>query len=101
VVLCHGKGCQVTFSNVVFERCTLVVLEAAAVTLNSCKFSNTSRQEGVSIYASGQGTTVQVRGGSLSGGAQGATICGGAAFKAAFLNVTQVLLRCHASDFRL
>lgn len=90
VVLCHGKGCQVTFTNVTFERCTLVVLEGAAATLRSCNFSNSTRQEGVSIYASGSGTAVNVRGGSIVGGAQGASIAGGAAFKAAFLTVSKV-----------
>lgn len=79
-----------TFTNVTFERCTLVALEGAAATLHSCHFKNSSRQEGVSIYASGTGTAVNVRGGSITGGAQGASVSGGASLKAAFLTVTKV-----------
>lgn len=93
VVLCHGKGCQVTFTNVTFERCALVVLEGGEATLHSCHFSNLSSsagQEGIGIYASGTGTTVNVRGGSITGGAQGVAVSGGALFQAAFLSVSKV-----------
>lgn len=90
--MCHGEGCVVTFTDVTFDNCTLLALSGAQVTLNQSKFQHTelSQSPGLCIYAHGPGSKVAVRGGTISGGIQGATVQAGARFEAYGLQVSGV-----------
>lgn len=63
-VVCYGHGCNVTFHNSAFKRCTLVATAGARVGLTNCSFSNdTSNCDGLGLLVSGAGTclTMHVR----------------------------------------
>ena len=96
VVVCSGRGCNVTFTNVSFERCTVVAVAGATVTLTACVFSlDPSARHGLALLASGAGTTVHmgahgVEGCTIEGGLQGVSVQAGAKLHASCLVVTQV-----------
>ena len=74
LLVCRGKGCNITMSSVNFSKCSLVVLEGAKVALNRCCFSDCA----LGIYASGEDTLVTARDTTVSGGMQSMTVCTGA-----------------------
>lgn len=47
-MVCHGRGCDVTFKSCTFLHSALVVLGAASVTLTDCKFIQPQSQKGCS-----------------------------------------------------
>lgn len=76
-MVCHGRGCSVTFAGVLFKSCTLVAVAGAQVVVNEANFKRargTDQRKGVAIFAHGEHTTVDIRGGRISRGAQGATV---------------------------
>jgi hypothetical protein len=91
VVVCCGEGCTATFTDVTFNNCTLLALQGAHVTLNQSKHQHShAASSGLSIYTHGPGTKVAVRGGTISGGIQGASVHAGARLEAYGLNVSAV-----------
>jgi hypothetical protein len=93
VVVCHGKGCSVTFSSVTFANCTLVVLAGARATINSCSFTRcTTQPKGVSVFVHGGSTYVRMHGGSITGGTQAVTVQGGALMETVSLTVSQMAI---------
>lgn len=92
-MVCHGGGCQVSFSNTSFINCTLVALEGAQVTLHQCESSHAAASfEGTAVYCHGTGTRVLVQGGSITGSAQGIAVHGGASLEASSMDVTAVAI---------
>ena len=74
-MVCHGGQCTPTFTDVRFERCTLVVLAGAHATLERPAFTAMHAcKTGLSIFVEGAGTQALVRGGCITGGLQGATV---------------------------
>ena len=73
-VVCIGP-LYVRFEQVTFDNCTIVALRGAQVDLDGC----TSRWKGdngagISLFGSGHGTVIRVKGGSVTGGKQAAAI---------------------------
>ena len=90
-MVCTGAVCTASFTNVKFHACTLVVRNGAQVTLQEPFFADmAAAAAGLSIFASGEGTTVLVQGGSIEGGTQGVTVQAGARLEASGLDVTKV-----------
>lgn len=85
--MCYGSGCNVSFEDVKFSRCTIVALAGAQVTLTTSFFQNATK--GLSIMASGAGTVVRMHGGSIKYGAQGAMVQEGARLQASSLTITR------------
>lgn len=89
IVVCHGTGCNVTFSNVTFDHCTLLVLEGAVVTLSNSNCILTSTPSaGIAIFVQGAGSAVHMHGGSITGGAQGIAVHQGALLDASNLVIS-------------
>lgn len=73
--MCYGTGCRVSFTSVQFTRSTLVVAAGAQVTLQDATFAHPrSSGSGIAIFAHGSRTSVNLNGGRVTGGAQGATV---------------------------
>lgn len=73
--MCHGSGCGVTFRNVTFTECTLVVAEGACAVLHGTSSSfDPEGPCGLALFADGEGTVVRMHGGSITGGTQGVTV---------------------------
>ena len=80
-MVCSGMGCNVTFTNVSFDRCTVVAVAGATVTLTSCSLSLDGCCLG--LLASGAGTTVRMgadggKGCTFNQGYQGVSVQAGA-----------------------
>lgn len=78
-MVCHGRGCEVTFRNVTFEACTLVVTERACASLQGTTSSfDPKLPHGVAVFATGPGTKLSMHRGCITGGTQGVTVqvCG-------------------------
>lgn len=92
-VVCCGTRCQATFTNVLFINCSLVAVHSAQVTLNDCSFSweTGAATSGIGVFASGANTSVQVDGGGIYGGKQGAAVCEGARFDAVSWKMRKVV----------
>lgn len=89
IVVCHGAGCSVQFTNVTFDHCTLLVLEGARATLSGSKFIFTSTPSaGIAVFAQGGGTSVHIHRGGISGGAQGIAVHQGAFLEASNLVIS-------------
>lgn len=90
-MVCHGKGCNVTFSDVTFERRTLVATAGAKVTLTNCTFKRCV--EGVSVLASGTNSTVNMYDNEIdiNGGEHGVTVQAGASLDAKILHIKHLL----------
>ena len=74
-MVCHGSGCGVTFRNVTFTECTLVVAEGARAALHGTSSSfDPEGPCGLALFADGEGTVVRMHGGSITGGTQGVTV---------------------------
>ena len=74
-MVCHGSGCGVTFRNVIFTACTLVVAEGACAALHGSTSSfDPALPHGLALFANGAGTVVRMHGGSITGGTQGVTV---------------------------
>lgn len=74
-MVCHGANCHANFTDVRLMRSTLVATAGAHVTLKGASFTRPrSGGTGVAIFAHGSGTSVNLKGGSITGGAQGATV---------------------------
>lgn len=68
-VVFMGGECRTEFADVVFERCTLVVMAGDQATLERPQFREMHASErGPSIFAHGSGTSVSVQGGGIKGG---------------------------------
>ena len=73
-MVCYGTGCNVTFTNVKFDSCTLLVLARAKVTLRNCTFScspTATDPDGVHVFAHALTTCVDMRDSTVTGGAMG------------------------------
>ena len=96
MVVCSGPGCSVTFSEVAFERCTVVAVGGATVTLSGCTFSlDPFGLRGLAVLASGATTTVHMlrgedKGCTISGGLQGVCVPAGAHLSAADVTLEKV-----------
>lgn len=89
--MCMGPLCKVTCSNTTFNRCTVVVLNGASVSLQNPEFLDMGKSVSlVSMYAHGQGSNVRINGGSISGGIQGIAVQAGAQVEASELKITAV-----------
>lgn len=63
----HGAACNVTLKHCTLERCTLVALHGARVTLES----TTMASDLISVFAAGRGTAVKATGRTtITGGMQ-------------------------------
>ena len=96
VLACHGKGCNITLSDVKFNGCALVATAGATVSLTSCSF--TRDKGGVSAVASGQGTTVFMRDVTLRGGELGVAAMQEGSLKASQLHLKRVTSGVDVSD---
>ena len=73
-MVCHGENCRANFTDVRFTRSTLVATAGAHVTLTGASFTRPRiGGTGVAILAHGSRTSVNLKGGSITGGAQGAS----------------------------
>jgi hypothetical protein len=83
-VVCCGTRCRAIFTNVEFKNCSLIAVHGAIAVLDNCTFTweGQASSTGIAIFARGSNTTVQVRGGILNGGKQGAAVTEGAGFTA-------------------
>ena len=84
-VVCRGKGCSVTFQNVLFRDSCLVVIEGAEVALAESSFTITQpshEAQGLSLFCHGEGTTVKVNNVTIDGGVQSAAVHHGASLEA-------------------
>lgn len=82
VVVCSGIGCMVSFTNVHFVKCTLVVLAGAEANLQACEFTHAlNSPHGLSVLAHGEQTSLYMNGSSITGGAVGVTVHSGANLK--------------------
>ena len=73
--MCYGACCTPIFTGVTFERCTLVALAGAHVTLQRPTFTDMHKSSsGLSIYAHGVCTKVVSHGGCIAGGTQGVAV---------------------------
>jgi hypothetical protein len=67
LLVLHGEACSVTLKQCSLERCTLVALDGAKATLESCMVMS----DLIGVYASGRGTSLQVVGRTtITGGMQ-------------------------------
>lgn len=89
-MVCHGEGCNVTFSDVTFEHCTLVATAGAKVTVTNCNFIRDL--EGVSVFASSTNTTVCMHDNKVNGGEHGVVVQAGASLNASILDIQQAVL---------
>ena len=86
--MCLGSGSAVTFEDVVFEKCSLVVVDGAHSTLTRSQFREMAASTaGLSVCADGHGTKVAVNGGTISGGTQGMLVQAGASLQASEFNI--------------
>ena len=87
-MVCMGNKCRATFSDAVFNRCSLVVVGRAQVTLHSPQFKDMKNSRvGLSVYVHGSGSCVQIKGGAIEGGIQGVTVQAAARLEASDLTV--------------
>ena len=97
-MICSGKGCSVTFSDVTFENCCLLVLSGAHATLDNTRFKNehcTTDQDshigpGISVVCHGVNTKVGMTGVHVNGGEVGVAVRAGAQLQAENLVIEQV-----------
>lgn len=90
-MVCHGEGCNVAFSDVTFERCTLAATAGAKVTLTICTLNHRDR-ESVSVLASGTNTTVNMHDNTVQGGGHGVNVQAGASVNAKNLDIQHARL---------
>lgn len=84
-MVCRGKGCSVTFQNVLFRDSCLVVIEGAEVSLAESSFTITQpshEAQGLNLFCHGEGTTVKVNDVTIDGGVQSAAVHRGASLEA-------------------
>lgn len=96
VVVCHGRGCNVSFEDVNFLRCSIVALDGAQVSFTTCSFSNAP--QGIVLIASGSGTAARMHGGSIMHGSHGALVQQGAKLTASSVTLTR--LSCMGVEVR-
>ena len=91
--MCCGTQCRASFANVQFTNCSLVAVHGAEVTLDNCSFSWEGSSESceIGIFASGSSTSVQVNGGMIRGGKQGAAVSDGARLDANSWKIRKVV----------
>lgn len=73
-MVCYGSGCNVTFSKVKFDSCSLIVLAGATVTLINCTFfrdPSTAGPNGVHLFAHACDTLVSMCDSTVTGGLVG------------------------------
>lgn len=86
-IICYGCSC--TFTNVRFHACSLVALAGAQVKLVSSNFANMgSSTSGLSLFAHGAGTTVNIQGSIVMGGTQGLAVQAGAHLEASGMSIS-------------
>lgn len=104
-MVCYGKGCHVTFSNVSFGRCTLIVLAGAHATASACSFDATSLGDvvvysraptpghppiSVALVASGCDSCVQMHDCQITGCKLGIAVRAGAKVMATHLQLEEM-----------
>lgn len=89
-VVCHGKGCKVTFTNVKFKNCCLVILAKAKCTLNDVTFDN-EKFHLLSIAVKDSGSKVVMREGVITGGENGIFLSEGSCLEASGVTVEKIL----------
>jgi hypothetical protein len=91
-VACMGDNCQVTFDDCTFDRCSLLAVDGAEVTLCSPQFRDMDEAiQRISVCVHGAGSTVRVQGGgNIEGGVQGIAVLAGARLEASALNIRGV-----------
>lgn len=90
-MVCTGSMCRVTFSDAVFNRCSFVVVGGAQTTLHDPQFKDMENSmSGLSVYAHGSGSYVQLKGGAIEGGIQRVAVQAAAYLGASDLTVTGV-----------
>ena len=89
-LVCHGKGCRVTLTNVTFKNCCLVTLGGAKTTLKGTCFAN-KQMHLLSTVAKDAGSKVTMHGGSVIGGENGALVSEGAYFEATDVTFQKML----------
>jgi hypothetical protein len=91
IVVCSGIGCMVSFTNVSFVKCTLVVLGGAEANLQACDFAHElDSPQGLAALAHGEQTSLTMDGGSIVGGAVGVAVRGGASVKMSDVTISKV-----------
>jgi hypothetical protein len=79
VIVCKGKGCNITIKDSVLSRSTLVVIGGATVNLRKVQCTSDSAMgTGISIMAHGAESTVRVSNTLVKGGLQGIAVHAGA-----------------------
>ena len=91
-MVCHGKRCNVTFSEASFKHCTLVATAGACVTLHACSFTlEPEGHHGIALVATDKGTAVHLdQACTIWGGAQGCLVQAGARLTASGLLIERV-----------
>lgn len=90
-IVCMGSGCDVTFEDVVFAACSLVVEEGAKATLIQAQFQDMDESMSyLSICADGPGTSIHMRGVCIAGGGQGTLVQRQASVHATEVTITGV-----------
>ena len=92
-MVCMGSTCRATFHDAVFDKCSLVVMAGAQVTLHNTHFENMEQSEALlSVYAHGSASQVHLHGGAIEGGVQGLMVQAAARLQASDLNFTGLQL---------
>ena len=90
-MVCSGANCQATFEDVLFDRCSLIVLSAAQATLTEASFSNVEAwQSELGLLVHGVSSRVAVQGGTVAGGTQAVAVQAGGHLEATGLTITGV-----------
>ena len=100
-MVCSGAGCQATFEDTVFDRCSLVVLSAARATLSKVAFKNMKASpSGLGMIVHGLSSRVAVQGGTVAGGTQGVVVQAGGDLEPRLCQVEANAQRCILPCFR-
>ena len=90
-MVCSGAGCQATFEDTVFDRCSLVVLSAAQATLFQAEFKNMdASQSGLAMFVHGVSSRVTVQGGTVAGATQAVAVQAGGHLEATDVTINGV-----------
>jgi hypothetical protein len=90
-VVCMGSSCRASFTDCEFNKCALLVLEGARVTLEHPRFNDMGKSAALlSVYAHGSGSQVCMNGGSITGGIQGVALQAGAHMRTSDITISGV-----------